>query len=79
MGYGTGAIMAVPAYDQRDLDFAGTFGLDVRDVPEMPSIAAAIAWLERTGAGRGKRAYRLRDWQFSRQRYWGEPFPIVYD
>ena len=78
-GYGTGAIMAVPAYDQRDLDFAGTFGLDVRDVPEMPSIAAAIVWLERTGAGRGKRAYRLRDWQFSRQRYWGEPFPIVYD
>jgi leucyl-tRNA synthetase len=79
MGYGTGAIMAVPAHDQRDLEFAGSFGLDIREVPEPLSIAAAIAWLEQTGTGRGKRAYRLRDWQFSRQRYWGEPFPIVYD
>ncbi len=79
MGYGTGAIMAVPAHDERDLDFAGSFGLNIRPVPEPPSIAAAIAWLERTGTGRGTRAYRLRDWQFSRQRYWGEPFPIVYD
>jgi leucyl-tRNA synthetase len=79
MGYGTGAIMAVPAHDQRDREFAESFGLEIREVPEPPGIAAAIAWLEQTGTGRGRRAYRLRDWQFSRQRYWGEPFPIVYD
>jgi leucyl-tRNA synthetase len=122
MGYGTGAIMAVPAHDQRDLDFAHQFGLDVREVLEPPAawraehgtgestpagqwrtaftgegayvhapgpklaglsgregIAAAIGWLEEKGAGRGTRSYRLRDWLFSRQRYWGEPFPIVYD
>jgi leucyl-tRNA synthetase len=79
MGYGTGAIMAVPAHDQRDREFAESFGLEIREVPEPPGIAAAIDWLEQTGTGRGQRAYRLRDWQFSRQRYWGEPFPIVYD
>ncbi|RFU41353.1 leucine--tRNA ligase [Actinomadura logoneensis] len=122
MGYGTGAIMAVPAHDQRDLDFARRFGLDVRavlapppswlaehavaaDVPasawpeaftgdgaylDLPGpplagltvaqgVAAAIGWLETHGLGRGTRSYRLRDWLFSRQRYWGEPFPIVYD
>jgi leucyl-tRNA synthetase len=86
MGYGTGAIMAVPAHDQRDLDFAHKFGLDIRVVPEPPAglgtpdaITAAIGWLEETGAGRGCRSYRLRDWLFSRQRYWGEPFPIAYD
>ena len=122
MGYGTGAIMAVPAHDQRDLDFARQFGLDVaaviqppaswfaeRDCPadlpagqwpepyaglgtylEMPELDltglslaqgadAVIEWLEKTGNGRRTRSYRLRDWLFSRQRYWGEPFPIVYD
>ena len=79
VGYGTGAIMAVPAYDQRDREFADVFGLAVRDVPDLPSVADAIAWLASTGHGRGARTYRLRDWQFSRQRYWGEPFPIVYD
>jgi len=122
MGYGTGAIMAVPAHDQRDLEFARHFGLDVRKVlepgpawlaehgidaaapaahwhtaftgdgayldapgPELAGlsvrdgVAAAIEWLERTGAGRLARSHRLRDWLFSRQRYWGEPFPIVYD
>ena len=79
VGYGTGAIMAVPAYDQRDREFAELFGLAVREVPDLPSVADAIAWLESTGHGRGARTYRLRDWQFSRQRYWGEPFPIVYD
>ena len=79
VGYGTGAIMAVPAYDQRDREFAELFGLEVREVPDLPSVAGAIAWLESTGHGRGARTYRLRDWQFSRQRYWGEPFPIVYD
>ncbi len=79
--YGTGAIMAVPAHDQRDQDFAAVMGLPVRAVdPEwLDDIPAAVAWLERTGHGRKARTYRLRDWQFSRQRYWGEPFPIVYD
>ena len=97
MSYGTGAIMAVPAHDERDREFALAFGL-----PELPvtdatgaylpasgpvltglteeaAIAAAIAWLERQGDGHGERRYRLRDWLFSRQRYWGEPLPIVYD
>jgi leucyl-tRNA synthetase len=78
MGYGTGAIMAVPAHDERDLLFAREFGLAVQAV--LPDgIEAAIERLERTGAGRRSRSYRLRDWLFSRQRYWGEPFPIVYD
>ncbi len=79
--YGTGAIMAVPAHDQRDQDFAAVMGLPVRPVdPEwLDNIPAAVAWLEETGHGRRARTYRLRDWQFSRQRYWGEPFPIVYD
>ncbi len=100
MGYGTGAIMAVPAHDERDLEFAQRFGLPVTTVigddgqyagweaaglslPPGTSAAgaidAAIGWLERTGHGRRRRSYRLRDWLFSRQRYWGEPFPIVYD
>jgi leucyl-tRNA synthetase len=96
MGYGTGAIMAVPAHDERDLDFARTFGLPVRPVidangaylegagPELAgldteaAVAASISWLERAGYGHAARRYRLRDWLFSRQRYWGEPFPIVY-
>ncbi|MFB4317200.1 leucine--tRNA ligase [Actinomadura sp. 21ATH] len=104
MGYGTGAIMGVPAHDRRDMGFARAHGLEVRavlaggdgdgdggtyragiagpalaglTVPE--GIAAAVQWLERTGHGYGTRSYRLRDWLFSRQRYWGEPFPIVYD
>ena len=88
MGYGTGAIMAVPAHDERDRHFARSFGLPVTEVPgaEDPAdgpaderIDAAIGWLERTGHGSRRRTYRLRDWLFSRQRYWGEPFPIVYD
>ncbi|MFD6754270.1 MULTISPECIES: leucine--tRNA ligase [Micromonospora] len=111
-GYGTGAIMAVPAQDERDWDFAEVFELPiVRTVapPEDfdgkaytgdgPAINSAapdrglhlnglgvadakariIAWLEETGNGQGATTYRLRDWLFSRQRYWGEPFPIVYD
>jgi leucyl-tRNA synthetase len=96
-GYGTGAIMAVPAHDERDADFAREFGLPVRPVTgpqgdyiEAPgprlagldtsaAIDASIAWLERAGFGHAARRYRLRDWLFSRQRYWGEPFPIVYD
>jgi leucyl-tRNA synthetase len=96
MGYGTGAIMAVPAHDERDLDFAHAYDLPVRqvieadgryaDVPGVAlagldtpaAIAASIDWLERGGHGQAARRYRLRDWLFSRQRYWGEPFPIVY-
>ncbi|TDQ05191.1 leucine--tRNA ligase [Labedaea rhizosphaerae] len=106
MGYGTGAIMAVPGQDQRDWDFAKMFGLDIiRTVQptegfegeaftgEGPAINSGfldgmdvdeakktiIAWLEEHGCGRGTIQYKLRDWLFSRQRYWGEPFPIVYD
>jgi leucyl-tRNA synthetase len=106
MGYGTGAIMAVPAEDQRDWDFAKQFELPiVRTVQppegwdgeaysgEGPSINSEfldgmgiaeskrtmIEWLEERGVGQGTVTYKLRDWLFSRQRYWGEPFPIVYD
>jgi leucyl-tRNA synthetase len=97
MGYGTGAIMAVPAHDERDLSFAEAFDLPVRqvidadgtyrDVPGLElagldtraAIDASAEWLERGGHGCAARQYRLRDWLFSRQRYWGEPFPIVYD
>jgi leucyl-tRNA synthetase len=80
-GYGTGAIMAVPAHDERDRDFAAVMGLPVREVDpaRLGDLAGAIDGLEAAGHGRGARTYRLRDWQFSRQRYWGEPFPIVYD
>lgn len=110
MGYGTGAIMAVPAQDQRDWDFATKFGLEiVRTVQpsegfdgeaftgDGPAINSAndeislngmgvddakntiISWLEEKGYGEGTVQYKLRDWLFARQRYWGEPFPIVYD
>ncbi len=106
MGYGTGAIMAVPGQDQRDWDFATAFGLPiVRTVqpPEgwegeaftgegpaissgfldgmaIPAAKAAITdWLEERDLGTRTVTYKLRDWLFSRQRYWGEPFPIVYD
>jgi leucyl-tRNA synthetase len=105
MGYGTGAIMAVPAHDERDWEFAQAFGLPtprVIDGGDLPwtgagalvnsandevsldglSVADAkariIGWLESKGLGTGTTTYRLRDWLFSRQRYWGEPFPIVY-
>ncbi len=106
MGYGTGAIMAVPGQDQRDWDFAEVFGLPIvrtvqppagwegeAYVGEGPAIGssfldglgiadakrAIITWLEERSLGRGTVTYKLRDWLFSRQRYWGEPFPIVYD
>ncbi|WP_034985167.1 leucine--tRNA ligase [Corynebacterium jeikeium] len=124
-GYGTGAIMAVPAHDTRDFEFATEFGLPIvpvlapegaeagkagadagekglelteaftEDGPHINSnnsdglelnglgkaeaIDKAIEWLESKGAGSGKIQYKLRDWLFARQRYWGEPFPIVYD
>ncbi|MGV3758879.1 MAG: leucine--tRNA ligase, partial [Actinomycetota bacterium] len=116
MGYGTGAIMAVPAHDERDFEFARAFGLPIRAVVSPPegwaedagawdeawtgdgvgvhsandevsldglpvaeAKAAITAWLEGKDLGRGTVSYKLRDWLFSRQRYWGEPFPIVYD
>jgi leucyl-tRNA synthetase len=125
MGYGTGAIMAVPSGDQRDFEFARRFGLAIVATqlpPEewferhgiAPSVhtdtwpeafigegtfvnsanadvsldgertvaeakALIVEWLEAAGHGRGTITYKLRDWLFSRQRYWGEPFPIVYD
>jgi len=109
MGYGTGAIMAVPSGDQRDFEFATAYGLPI--VPTLAeqegldeaysgegtvinssnetvslnglSVAEAkehiITWLQDNGHGAGTTTYRLRDWLFSRQRYWGEPFPIVFD
>jgi leucyl-tRNA synthetase len=111
MGYGTGAIMAVPGQDTRDWDFATAFGLPIvrtvqptadhpADEPfigDGPAInsaneeisldglgvgaakAAMMDWLAGKGFGRPEKQYKLRDWLFSRQRYWGEPFPIVYD
>ena len=105
MGYGTGAIMGVPAHDERDLEFALKFGLAILDVVQPPGDTPAIgyigdgvatnsplieglstpeakrritAWLEAQGLGRSSINYKLRDWLFSRQRYWGEPFPIVW-
>ncbi|MEM6327240.1 MAG: leucine--tRNA ligase [Bacteroidota bacterium] len=121
--YGTGAIMAVPAHDERDFEFAEAFGLPIRPVLEggdtdddgrllsaftgdgshinsdasghavadiatsganlnglnkQDAIAAIIAWLEDNGVGRSQTNYKLRDWLFSRQRYWGEPVPVVH-
>ncbi|AVV42648.1 leucine--tRNA ligase [Streptomyces sp. ID05-04B] len=117
MGYGTGAIMAVPAGDQRDFEFARAFELPIHCIVEptddrgtdtstwenafasydakiinsandeislnglgvVDAKARITEWLEGRGIGEGTVNFRLRDWLFSRQRYWGEPFPIVYD
>lgn len=94
MGYGTGAIMAVPAHDQRDQEFAKAFGLEIREVISEAGIAInsgfitgkpfeeakelVIAHAEKNGIGKKTINYKLRDWLFSRQRYWGEPFPILH-
>ncbi len=105
--YGTGAIMAVPAHDDRDWEFAKKFGCEIIEVVSggnveegaftakddsailvnsdfltgmsvKEAIPAMTAWLEEKGIGKGKVNYKLRDWVFSRQRYWGEPIPIVH-
>lgn len=102
--YGTGAIMAVPAHDERDYEFARKFGLEIKEVVSGGNIEKeayvgdglhvnsgfldglgldeAIEkmndWLEKEGHGKRKVTYRLRDWLFSRQRYWGEPIPIIH-
>jgi leucyl-tRNA synthetase len=106
ISYGTGAIMAVPAHDERDHEFAQKFGLEIREVVEPPEsdkqvicfVGEGIAknsgfldgqptreakrkiidWLEQQGSGTRSINFKLRDWLFSRQRYWGEPFPIVW-
>ena len=103
-GYGTGAIMAVPAHDQRDYDFAKVFNLPIIQVlaggdiskeaweedgihinsgfmdgmDKKDAMAAAIKYAEESGFGHAKVNFKLRDWVFSRQRYWGEPIPMVY-
>ena len=106
MGYGTGAIMAVPAHDERDFEFAKKFDLPVIQVvqpnddsdwqgytnpgtavssgfldglPTAEAKAKIIAWLESEGLGKRRIQFKLRDWLFSRQRYWGEPFPIIWE
>lgn len=102
--YGTGAIMAVPAHDTRDYDFAKQFGLEIIPVVaggdvtneaytedglhinsefldglnKKDAIDKMVPWLEEKGVGKKEVSYRLRDWLFSRQRYWGEPIPIIH-
>ena len=105
MGYGTGAIMAVPAHDQRDYEFAKKFGIDIIEVikggdiskeaytgdgeminsdilngmtNKKDSIAKMLEYLEEKGIGEKGVQYKMKDWAFNRQRYWGEPIPIVH-
>jgi len=106
-GYGTGAIMAVPAHDQRDWEFAKAMDLEIREVinggdvqteahsgegelvnsgpldgtatAKGQAISKAISWLEEQGCGTARITYKLRDWTFAHQRYWGEPIPILKD
>lgn len=104
ISYGTGAVMAVPAHDERDYEFASTFDLPIKEVVSggditkeaytgegkhihsgflnglntQDAIQMMIKWLEDNHVGQKKITYRLRDWLFSRQRYWGEPIPIIH-
>ncbi|MEJ6348665.1 leucine--tRNA ligase [Holzapfeliella sp. He02] len=104
VSYGTGAVMAVPAHDERDFEFAQKFDLPIREVVEGGDVTQAaytedgthvnsdflngmnkseaiekmIDWLEENQAGERKVNYKLRDWTFSRQRYWGEPIPVIH-
>jgi leucyl-tRNA synthetase len=94
MDYGTGAIMAVPAHDERDREFAERFDLPIKAViddegklvdsaqfsslPHEEGAKAIVEWLGTRGRGRSAVSYRLRDWGWSRQRYWGCPIPVVY-
>lgn len=105
MGYGTGAIMAVPAHDQRDYEFAKKFGIDIIEVikggdiskeaytgdgemvnsgvlngmtNKKDSIEKMLEYLEQKGIGEKGVQYKMKDWAFNRQRYWGEPIPIIY-
>ncbi|MDO4397767.1 MAG: leucine--tRNA ligase [Oscillospiraceae bacterium] len=105
MGYGTGAIMAVPAHDERDFEFAKKFGIDIIEVikggdiekeaytgdgeminsdflngytNKKDSIERMLSFLEEKGIGEKGVQYKMKDWAFNRQRYWGEPIPIVY-
>ena len=105
MGYGTGAIMAVPAHDQRDYDFAKKFGIDIIQVikggdieqeaytgdgeminseflngftNKKDSIARMIEEIEKMGCGKAGVQYKMKDWAFNRQRYWGEPIPLIH-
>ncbi len=94
MEYGTGAIMAVPAHDERDREFAERFDLPIKAViddggklvesaqfsglPHEEAAKAIVEWLSTRGRGRPAVSYRLRDWGYSRQRYWGCPIPVVY-
>lgn len=104
ISYGTGAVMAVPAHDERDYEFAKTFDLPIRavvsggNIDKEPyvgdgdhinseflnglnkddAIQTVIEWLEKNDYGQKKTTYRLRDWLFSRQRYWGEPIPMIH-
>lgn len=78
MGYGEGAIMAVPAHDERDHEFADKYSLPIVGDFELPSIEEATKQIESAGFGKRKTNFKLRDWIFSRQHYWGEPIPIIH-